>query len=130
LIELAVGNTLSPLREIARPSVRSTIATPITPSNRSTISPTRASSFFHIKSSLANADSFAVPPFPPGEDWGEGFSSPKGMPTNNNATIDVADFISGSLFFVRKRSDSIKAWALNQAAAQPALWEKAFQATN
>jgi len=52
------------------------------------------------------------------------------MPTNNNVTMKVADFVSGRLFFVRDRNDLIKTWALIQAAAQPALWEKAFQATN
>src|SRR5438874_10420731 len=45
LIELAVGKTWSAFFRMARSSVRSTIATPVTPSNRSAISSTRACSF-------------------------------------------------------------------------------------
>src|SRR6478672_5579183 len=50
LIELAVGNTRSALRKRIRPSVRSRIATPMTPSSRLAISSTRVSSFFQSKS--------------------------------------------------------------------------------
>src|SRR5262249_11323018 len=49
-MELAVGKTRSPLSKRIRPSVRSRMATPITPSSLSVMSRTRASSFFHSKS--------------------------------------------------------------------------------
>jgi len=43
------------------------------------------------------------------------------LPDNANATTNVADLKLDSLLFVRDRNDSIKTWALIQAAAQPAL---------
>src|SRR5438874_7896733 len=73
LIELAVGKTWSAFFRMARSSVRSTIAMPITPSNRSAISSTRASSFFQNKSPFA----------------GEDFCSAKTLPTNVAATATI-----------------------------------------
>src|SRR5262249_47600124 len=63
-MELAVGKTRSPLSKRIRPSVRSRMATPITPSNLSAMSPTRVSSFFHSKSlpeSVRVASAFCWP---------------------------------------------------------------------
>src|SRR5438477_6506594 len=75
LIELAVGKPRSAFFRMARSSVRSTIATPITPSNRSAISPMRACSFFQSKSSvpLAGAD----------------FCSPETLPAKAAATTTI-----------------------------------------
>src|SRR5438874_4908385 len=58
-----------------RSSVRSTIATPITPSNRSAISSTRPSSFFQNKSSVPFA--------------GEGFCSAKLLPNSTAVTATI-----------------------------------------
>src|SRR5438477_4057141 len=60
---------------MARLSVRSTIATPMTPSNRSAISSTRPSSFFQNKSSVPFA--------------GEGFCSAKLLPNSTAVTATI-----------------------------------------
>src|SRR6266850_3660010 len=60
---------------MARSSARSTIATPITPSNRSAISSTRTSSFFQNKSSVPFAS--------------EDFCSAKTLPTKAAATATI-----------------------------------------